>query len=154
MEWESRQFLWLALTGVWAPWGRVCTLEAVVALHNYPWYHWDFCLHSSPTPLSFLAAAHLFLPQCCSSLLGLCCKTNCWKVQQSGFKISGKGGREEEQLVLLSVQKCPISSARLSPTLPPALRSHLSEWELKQLKLSGCVLTSAAALVFLLKLHF
>lgn len=83
-----------------------------------------------PTPLLSLIAGHLFLLLCCSSFslshlsMGLCCKLNCWKVQQSGLKTSGKGERGGERAaatpsVCTSVPDQPCAA---SP-LPPALRS-------------------------------
>lgn len=64
-----------------------------------PWQLRDFCLAPALLALSYLlllvTCTFPYAAACSASHLsvGLCCKLNCWKVQQSGLKTSGKGER-------------------------------------------------------------
>lgn len=126
-----------------------------------PWQLRDFCLAHVPPILSYLILLVTYTSPCAAAhsashlSVGFCYKLNCWKVQQSGLKTSGKGERwvEAAAAALLSVEMSPSALWCLSPASCFEI-TQPSKWELKQFKLCRCVLTSAAALVFLLKLHF
>lgn len=140
--------------------GAVCPGGCSYSTHC-PWQLRDFCLAPVPPTLSYLILLVTYTSPCAAAhsashlSVGFCYKLNCWKVQQSGLKTSGKGERwvEAAAAALLSVEVSPSALCCLSPASCFEI-TQPSKWELKQFKLCRCVLTSAAALVFLLKLHF
>lgn len=125
-----------------------------------PWQLRDFCLHSCSSHPSLISC-------CCSPVLtpvlqlvqpipvihGVVLSNELLKGSAIWVKnLWKRRERRRRSSYSLCLYKSPLSAlCCLSPASCFEI-THPSKWELKQLKLSRCVLTSAATLVFLLKL--